>query len=110
MSEEAETEIRKEADRVDQERAEKPELFGMGHNVGGVAGDRLRAYIERIERLEEEKAALAEDIKDIYCEVKAVGFEAKIVRKIVRLRKQDSQQRREESELIELYKSAIGME
>lgn len=79
-------------------------------DVGGVPGKRLLAFVERIERLEEEKAALAEDIKEIYGEVKAVGFDAKIVRKIVSLRKMDRQKRLEEDDLLELYKSALGME
>ena len=89
---------------------------GIGHNsespkdVGGIVGDRLKSYIERIERLEEEKNALAEDIKEIYIEVKAAGFEAKIVRKIVSLRKVEVEKRREESELLGLYMTAIGMQ
>ncbi|MGE4313338.1 MAG: DUF2312 domain-containing protein [Pseudobdellovibrionaceae bacterium] len=78
-------------------------------DVGGVAGARLKAFIERIERLEEEKKAIADDIKDIYGEAKAVGYDAKILRKIVSLRKMDNEKRREEEELLELYKSAIGL-
>lgn len=78
-------------------------------DVGGVAGDRLKSYIERIERLEEEKAALAEDVKEVYAEAKAVGFDAKILRKVVSLRKMETEKRREEEELLDLYKSAIGM-
>ena len=78
--------------------------------VGGVTGERLRSFIERVERLEEEKSALAEDIKDIYAEAKGFGFDAKTMRKIVRLRKMDLEKRREEDELLELYKAAIGME
>ncbi|MCB1557081.1 MAG: DUF2312 domain-containing protein [Alphaproteobacteria bacterium] len=78
-------------------------------DVGGVAGKRLNAFLERIERLEEEKAALAEDVKEIYGEAKAVGFDAKIMRKLIRLRKMDGDKRREEDELLELYKAAIGM-
>lgn len=79
-------------------------------DVGGVAGERLRIFIERIERLEEEKATLSEDIKEIYSEVKATGFDVKTIRKIVRLRKQDGEKRREEQELLDLYKCAIGMD
>ncbi|MCB9983919.1 MAG: DUF2312 domain-containing protein [Rhodospirillales bacterium] len=78
-------------------------------DVGGVAGQRLRAFIERIERLEEEKAALAEDIKEVYAEAKGVGFDAKTMRKIVSLRKMDVEKRRESEELLDLYKTAIGM-
>lgn len=79
-------------------------------DVSGVSGKRLQAFFDRIERLEEEKAALAEDIKDIYAEAKAVGFDVKIMRRIMRLRKMDVEKRREENELLELYMAAIGME
>jgi len=75
----------------------------------GVAGERLKAFIERIERMEEEKQSIVEDIKEIYAEVKGVGFDPKTVRKIVQLRKIDSDKRKELEELEELYKSAIGM-
>jgi len=63
--------------------------------VGGVAADRLRSFIERIERLEEEKAALAADIKEIYSEAKGTGFDIKVIRMIVRLRKMDTSDRQE---------------
>lgn len=76
----------------------------------GVTGKRLQSYLERIERLEEEKSALSEDIKDIYGEAKGFGFDTKTMRKIIRLRKMDLEKRREEDELLELYKAAIGME
>lgn len=74
-----------------------------------VSGQRLKSFIERIERLEEEKKALAEDIRDVYAEAKGTGFEPKIMRKIVSLRKANLEKRREEQELLELYMSAIGM-
>lgn len=111
----ADTMTQQEADRVDQEKASKPELPGIGHNagdddVGGVTGKRLIAYLERIERLEEEKSALAEDVKEVYGEAKGFGFDTKTMRKIVRLRKMDLEKRREEDELLELYKAAINME
>jgi len=80
------------------------------NDAGGVSGQRLKAFIERVERLEEEKTALADDIKDIFAESKAVGFDTKIIRKVIRLRKMDKEKRQEEEELLELYKSAIGME
>lgn len=80
------------------------------HDVGGVSGKRLQAFFDRIERLEEEKSALAEDIKDVYAEAKAVGFDVKIMRRIMKLRKMDIEKRREEDELLELYMAAIGME
>ena len=87
----------------------------IGHNsgetqeVGGVAGDTLKAFFERIERLEEEKAALAEDIKEVYAEAKGVGFEAKTMRKVIALRKMDAGKREEAEQLLDLYKSAVGM-
>ncbi|MBL8712410.1 MAG: DUF2312 domain-containing protein [Alphaproteobacteria bacterium] len=74
-----------------------------------VSGQRLKSFLERIERLEEEKKALAEDIRDVYSEAKSLGFEVKIMRKIVSLRKTNVEKRREEAELLELYMSAIGM-
>lgn len=79
-------------------------------DVGGVAGARLKAFVERIERLEEEKSAIADDIKDVYAEAKGTGFDTKTLRKIVSLRKLDTEKRREADELLDLYKSAIGME
>ena len=75
-----------------------------------VNGAHLRAFIERIERLEEEKKALADDIKDVYAEAKGTGFDVKIMRKIVSLRKLDRDKRREEEEIMDLYLSALGME
>ncbi|HEY8190880.1 MAG TPA: DUF2312 domain-containing protein [Alphaproteobacteria bacterium] len=78
-------------------------------DVGGVGGKRLNSFLERIERLEEEKAGLAEDIKEIYAEAKGTGFEPRIMRRIVKLRKMDPEKRREEDELMELYKAAIGL-
>ena len=79
-------------------------------DVGGVAGKRLLSFFERIERLEEEKVALAEDIKEVYAEAKAAGFEVKIMRRVMKLRKMDIEKRQEEDELLSLYMSAIGME
>lgn len=82
----------------------------MANDVGGVAGERLLAIIERIERLTEEKQGIAEDIKDIYAEAKGTGFDTKTIRKMIKLRKQDKEKRREEQELTELYSAAIGLE
>jgi len=79
-------------------------------DVGGVAGDQLRSYIERVERLDEEKAALAADIREIYSEAKGNGFDVKVMRQIVRLRKLDREDRQEQAELLQLYMSAIGMQ
>lgn len=78
-------------------------------NVGGIAGDQLRSYIERIERLEEEKAALAADIRDVFAEAKANGFDVKIMRQVLKLRKMDQDDRDEVETLLELYKRALGM-
>lgn len=77
--------------------------------VVNVAGARLKSFIERIERLETEKKALADDIRDVYAEAKGTGFEPKIMRKVISLRKMEIEKRREESELLELYTAAIGM-
>ena len=77
--------------------------------IDGAAGKRLKSFIERIERLEEEKSGLATDIKDIYGEAKSVGFDPKIIRKVIRLRKMEDAKRNEEEMLIETYKAAIGM-
>lgn len=74
------------------------------------ADARLRSFIERIERLEGEKAELAEDIKEVYGEAKANGYDPKIMRKIVRMRKMDVEKRREEEALIEVYRLAVGMD
>jgi uncharacterized protein (UPF0335 family) len=79
-------------------------------DIGGVAGDQLRAFIERIERLEEEKAGLASDIKDIYAEASGNGFDTKAMRQIVRLRKLEAAERREQEEILSLYRAAIGLE
>lgn len=78
-------------------------------DTGGVAGARLKSFIERIERLEEEKTALMEDIKEVYAEAKGTGFDAKTIRKVVALRKMDTEKRQEAEQLLDLYKSAIGM-
>ena len=74
-----------------------------------VAADDLKALIERIERLEEEKAALASDIRDVYTEAKAKGFDTKILRKIVGIRKKDHAERQEEEAILDLYLTALGM-
>lgn len=70
----------------------------------------LRAYLERIEKLEDEKSLLAEDIKSIYAEARGAGFDAKIIRKVVAIRKQDRDKRREEEEILSLYLAALGLE
>jgi uncharacterized protein (UPF0335 family) len=79
-------------------------------DVGGVAADRLRSFVERIERLEDEKAALAADIREIYSEAKGTGFDVKIIRQVVRLRKMDQSDRREQEEILDLYKRALDID
>jgi len=74
-----------------------------------VAQDQLRAFIERIERMEEEKRGIADDIKEIYAEAKGNGFDTKVLRQIVRIRKQDHAERMEQEALLELYMAALGM-
>ena len=73
------------------------------------AVDQLRSIIERIERLEEEKKAISEDIKDVYAESKGNGFDVKALRTIIRLRKQDPNERQEEESILETYMQALGM-
>ena len=74
-----------------------------------IARDQLRAIVERIEKLEEEKAAIAGDIKEVYAEAKANGYDTKVLRQVVRLRKQDSAERQEIEALLDLYLHALGM-
>jgi uncharacterized protein (UPF0335 family) len=73
-----------------------------------VASGQLRAFVERIENLEEEKRAIAQDIKDVYAELKGCGFDAKAVRTIIRLRKKDRAEREEEAAILDLYMNALG--
>jgi uncharacterized protein (UPF0335 family) len=82
----------------------------MSEDASGISADRLRSIIKRIEKLEEDKAAVGDDIKEVYSEAKGTGFDVKIIRQIVRLRKVEVEKRREASELLDLYMSAIGME
>ena len=79
------------------------------NDVGGIAGERLRQIVARIERLEEEKKALADDIKEVYAEAKGAGFDTKIIRQIIRLRKVEQADRQEQEALLDLYMQALGM-
>lgn len=79
-------------------------------NSQTVAAGQLRALIERIERLEEEKQTLADDIKEVYAEAKGNGFDTKAIRTIVRLRKQDQAEREEAETILDLYMAALGMQ
>jgi len=76
----------------------------------GAAAQELRQFIERIERLEEEKKAIAEDIKDVFSEMKGRGFDTKVVRQVIRIRKQDHADRQEAEAILELYLRALGIE
>lgn len=95
--------------------SDSDDLVGIGHNSGAktrpstVAADRLKSFIERIERLEEERKGITADIRDIYAEAKGVGFDTKTMRKIVQLRKIDSAEREEQESLLDVYKQALGM-
>ncbi|WP_242136988.1 DUF2312 domain-containing protein [Sphingomonas sp. TREG-RG-20F-R18-01] len=85
-------------------------MSGVGHNSGEViAADQLRLLVERIERLEEEKKGITDDIKDVYGEAKSTGFDTKTMRNIVRLRKMEKHHRDEAEMLLETYKAALGL-
>jgi uncharacterized protein (UPF0335 family) len=77
--------------------------------TGGVAADRLRSIVDRIERLEEERKALASDIKDIYAEAKSAGFDVKVLRQLIRIRKQEANEVEEQETLLDVYRRALGM-
>ncbi len=76
--------------------------------VAGVAVDRLRSFVERIERLEEEKMALAADIREVYSESKGAGFDIKVLRQLIRLRKMDKEDRNQMEEILSVYERALG--
>ena len=93
-------------------------MAGVGHNsgevskktkAGPVSADRLKSFVERIEKLEEERSAIGGDIKDIYSEAKGVGYDTKTIRKMVALRKMDAADRAEQQALVETYMHALGM-
>lgn len=77
--------------------------------VGGIAADRLRTIIERIERLEEERKGLANDIKDIYAEAKSAGFDVPVIRRVIKARKQEPSEVEEQETLFDVYRRALGM-
>lgn len=87
---------------------DKPDIKG-GDNAHAVARDQLKAFVERIERLEEEKATIATDIKDVYLEAKGTGFDTKVLKKIIAIRKQDRDEYMEQQRIIETYAKALGM-
>jgi len=78
-------------------------------HMGNAETGKLRAFVERIERLEEEKKALADDIKDVYAEAKGSGFDTKQMRKVIKIRAMDQEKRREEEAILDLYLSALGL-
>jgi uncharacterized protein (UPF0335 family) len=80
----------------------------IGHN-SGVAAGQLRSFVERIERLEEEKKGIADDIRDVKAEAKGAGFDTKILAKVIRMRKRDKAERDEEEAITDLYLHALGM-
>jgi len=83
---------------------EKPET-----KAGGIAADRLRSLVDRIERLEEERKALGGDIRDIYAEAKSAGFDVKVLRQLIRIRKQEAADVEEQETLLDVYRRALGM-
>ncbi len=78
-------------------------------NPGGIAADRLRSLVDRIERLEEERKALGSDIKDIYAEAKSAGFDVKVLRQLIRIRKQEPADVEEQETMLDVYRRALGM-
>jgi len=79
------------------------------NSVAGFAKEQLKSFIERIERLEEEKKTIADDIKDVFAEAKGTGFDTAALREILRIRKQDADQRQEHEAIVDLYMQALGM-
>lgn len=77
--------------------------------TGGIAADRLRSLVDRIERLEEERKALSSDIKDIFAEAKSAGFDVKVLRQLIRIRKQEAAEVEEQETLLDVYRRALGM-
>jgi uncharacterized protein (UPF0335 family) len=77
--------------------------------TGGIAADRLRSLVDRIERLEEERKALGSDIKDIYAEAKSAGFDVKVLRQLIRIRKQEPAEVEEQETMLDVYRRALGM-
>lgn len=77
--------------------------------AGGVAAGQLRSFIDRIERMEEEKKGISDDIRDVFAEAKGNGFDTKVMRQVIRLRKKDKAERQEEEAILDLYLHALGM-
>ena len=81
----------------------------MTNDVDGIAGDRLKSFVDRVERLEVEREALVMDIREVFAEAKSTGFDVKILRQIIKLRKMDANERQEQEEILDVYKRALGM-
>ena len=94
------------ADRA--ETMDRPELSPTEDGSASISAQQLRNFVDRIERLEQDKAGIADDIKDCYAEAKALGYDVKILRKVISLRKRKPDERREEQELLEIYLQALG--
>ena len=93
---------------------DQPEFDGRNDlepetEVGGIAADRLRSIVERVERIEEAETALKEGKKDIFTEAKSAGFDVKVIKQVIKLRKQDPAEREEQEILLDIYKNALGM-
>jgi uncharacterized protein (UPF0335 family) len=86
-----------------------PDGSPMKQQPSNIAADRLKSFVERIEKLEEEKKAIGADIRDVYSEAKGTGFDVKAMRQVVKLRKMDSAERDEQEQLLDVYKQALGM-
>lgn len=78
-------------------------------DIGGIASDRLKSFVERIERLEEEKKAISDDIREVFAEAKGAGFDIKVLRQVIKLRKMDAGDRSEMEEILSIYKRALDM-
>lgn len=94
---------------IDGGEAEPGTAPAPAENVGGIAAAQLRSVIERIERLEEDKAAVAADIKEVFAEAKANGLDTKILRQVIKIRKADPDERAEQEALLDVYLRAIGL-
>ncbi len=90
-------------------RKAKPDPPAVGDNSGPVAADRLRSIVERIERLDEEKRAISSDIKDIMAEAKSAGFDTKVIRQLIAIRRKEPAEVEEQEMLLSIYKRALGM-
>lgn len=88
----------------------KPRPNALEESINTFAAGQLRVFIERVERLEEEKQTIADDIKEVFAEMKGTGFDVKAVRAIIRLRRQDQAERQEAEAILDLYKASLGME